>query len=159
MVIRDGYLRHLASVPLFSSCTKNQLQEIGKVADELILPVGKVLACQGEVGFEMFILLDGTAAVTKDGQDVATVTAGDVVGELAVLSGHPRNATVVAETELRVLVLTHRGLNQLLDDIPGLAKHLLYEVTTRIVEGSRSDQGFARIIDVNVGFLHFHNVP
>lgn len=159
MVIRDGYLRHLASVPLFSSCTKNQLQEIGKVADELILPVGKVLACQGEVGFEMFILLDGTAAVTKDGQDVATVTAGDVVGELAVLSGHPRNATVVAETELRVLVLTHRGLNQLLDDIPGLAKHLLYEVTTRIVEGGRSDQGFARIIDVNVGFLHFHNVP
>ncbi len=158
MVIRDGYLRHLASVPLFSNCTKGQLQEIGKVADELVLPVGKVLACQGEVGFEMFILLDGTAAVTRDGQHVATVTAGDVVGELAVLSGHPRNATVVAETELRVLVLTHRGLNQLLDDIPGLAKHLLYEVTTRIVDGSSGDQGFARIIDVNVGFLHFHNV-
>jgi CRP-like cAMP-binding protein len=58
------------------------------------------------------------------------------VGELAVLSGRPRNATVVAETELGVLVLTHRGLGQLLDDIPGMAKHLLYEVTARIVEGS-----------------------
>jgi len=132
----DGYLRHLASVPLFSNCTKSQLQEVGKVADELILPPGKVLACQGGVGFEMFILLDGTAAVTRDGQRVATVTAGDVVGELAVLSGRPRNATVVAETELRVLVLSHRGLDQLLDDIPGLAKHLLYEVTARIAEGS-----------------------
>jgi CRP-like cAMP-binding protein len=156
-VIRDSYLRHLASVPLFSNCTKNQLQEIGKLADELILPVGKVLACQGEVGFEMFIMIDGAAVVTRDGQHVATVTAGDVVGELAVLSGHPRNATVVAETEVRVLVLTQRGLNQLLDDIPGLAKHMLYEVTARIVEGSCRGQELALLVDVNLGFLHFHD--
>ena len=157
-VIRDGYPRHLASVPVFSNCTKRQLQEIGKVADELILPVGKVLARQGEVGFEMFILLDGTAEVTRDGQRMATVTAGDVVGELAVLSGHPRNATVTAETELRVLVLTHRGLSQLLDDIPGLAKHMLYEVTSRIVEASTRAQEFDLFIDVNLGFLYFHNL-
>jgi CRP/FNR family transcriptional regulator, cyclic AMP receptor protein len=157
-VIRDGYLRHLASVPVFSNCTKRQLQEIGKVADELILPVGKVLARQGEVGFEMFILLDGTATVTRDGQHVATVTAGDVVGELAVLSGHPRNATVTAETELRVLVLTRRSLDQLLDDIPGLAKHMLYEVTARIVEGSTRGQELDVLVDVNLGFLHFHDL-
>ncbi len=81
----------------------------------------------------MFILLDGTASVTRDGQRVATLTAGDVVGELAVISGRPRNATVVAETELRVLDLNHAGLDQLLDDIPGLAKHLLYEVSVRSV--------------------------
>jgi len=157
MVIGDGYLRHLASVPVFSNCTKRQLEEIGKVADELVLPVGRVLARQGEVGFEMFILLDGTAEVTRDGEHVATVTAGDVVGELAVLSGHPRNATVTAETELRVLVLTQRGLSQLLDDIPGLAKHMLYEVTARIVEGSARGQEFGLFVDVNVGFLHFHS--
>jgi len=157
-VIRDGYLRHLVSVPVFSNCTKRQLQEIGKVADELILPVGKVLARQGEVGFEMFILLDGTATVTRDGQHVATVTAGDVVGELAVLSGHPRNATVTAETELRVLVLTRRSLDQLLDDIPGLAKHMLYEVTARIVEGSTRGQELDVLVDVNLGFLHFHDL-
>lgn len=66
---RDEYLQHLASVPLFSKCTKRQLQEIGKVATELDLPAGKVLARQGEVGSEMFILLDGTASVTHDGQD------------------------------------------------------------------------------------------
>jgi len=138
-MIRDGYLQYLASVPLFSKCTKRQLQEIGKVADDLVLPAGKVLARQGEVGFEMFILLDGTASVTIDGERVATVTAGDVVGELAVISGHPRNATLVAETELRVLVLTHTGLDQLLDDIPGLAKHLLHEVTARIVRSTTDE--------------------
>ena len=136
---REEYLQHLASVPLFSKCTKTQLEEIGEVATELILPAGKVLARQGDVGFEMFILLDGTASVTRDGQRVATLTAGDVVGELAVISGHPRNATVVAETELRILDLTHAGLDQLLDDIPGLAKHLLYEVTARLVAATPED--------------------
>ena len=156
-MIRDDYLRHLASVPVFSNCTKRQLEEIGKVADELILPVGKILASQGEVGFEMFILVDGTAAVTRDGQHVATVSAGDVVGELAVLSGHPRNATVTAETEVRVLVLTHRGLEQLLDDIPGLAKHMLHEVTARIMDRSKPGQAIGLVVDVNLGFLHFHS--
>jgi CRP-like cAMP-binding protein len=87
----------------------------------------------------VFILLDGTASVTRDGQRVATLTAGDVVGELAVLSGHPRNATVAAETELRILDLTHAGLDQLLDDIPGLAKHLLYEVSARLVAAAPED--------------------
>ena len=129
---RDEFLQHLASVPLFSNCTKRQLQEIGTVATQVILPAGKVLVRQGEAGLELFILLDGTVSVTRDGRRVATRIAGDVVGELAVLSHHPRNATVVAETELRTLVLTHAGLDQLLDDIPGLAKHLLCEVSARL---------------------------
>jgi CRP/FNR family transcriptional regulator, cyclic AMP receptor protein len=135
-MIRDEYLRYLASVPLFSNCTKSQLQEIGKVADDLVLPAGRVLARQGEVGADLLVLLEGSVSVTQDGQRVATVTSGDVVGELAVISGRPRNATVTAETELRVLVLTRRGLDQLLDDIPGLAKHLLYEVTARLVDAT-----------------------
>ncbi len=136
---RDTYLQHLASVPLFSKCTKRQLEEIGHVATELILPAGKILAREGDVGREMFIVMDGTAAVTRDGQRVATLTAGDVVGELAVISGHPRNATVVAESELLVLDLTHAGLDQLLDDIPGLAKQMLYEVSARLVSTTPED--------------------
>jgi CRP-like cAMP-binding protein len=129
---RDEFLQHLASVPFFSTCTKRQLQEISKVATYLDVPAGRVLARQGEGGLELFILLGGTASVTRDGRRVATRTAGDVVGELAVLSHHTRNATVVAETELQTLVLTHAGLHQLLEDIPGLAKHLLYEVSARM---------------------------
>jgi len=129
---RDEFLQGLASVPLFANCTKRQLQEIGTVATHVVLPAGRVLARQGEAGLELFILLDGTASVTRHGQRVATRTAGDVVGEMAVISHRPRNATVVAETELRTLVLTHAGLGQLLDNIPGLAKHLLYEVSARL---------------------------
>jgi len=137
---RSEHLRHLASVRQFSNCTKSQLLEIAKVADETVLPVGKVLARQGAVGFELFLVLDGTASIARDGQRVATVTTGDVVGELAVILGRPRNATVVAETELTVLVLTRMGLDQLLEDIPGLAKHLLYNVASQL-----SHEGRARL--------------
>jgi CRP/FNR family cyclic AMP-dependent transcriptional regulator len=129
---RDEYLKHLAAVPLFSRCTKQQLQEIGQVADELTVPAGRVLTRQGDFGFELFVIIEGTAAVSRDGRQVATVGRGGVVGELAVIAQTPRNATVTAETELDVLVLTASGLSQLLDDIPGLAKHLLYEIAVRM---------------------------
>jgi CRP-like cAMP-binding protein len=131
-VARDEYLDHLAAVPLFSRCTKAQLQEIGRVADELKVPAGTVLARQGDVGAELFVIMDGTVAVTRDGQPVASVGQGGFVGELAVLARVPRNATVTADTEVDLLVLTATGLSQLLDDIPGLAKHLLQEVVDRL---------------------------
>ncbi len=130
---RDSYLEHIAAVPIFAGCTRAQLQEIARVADELTVPEGTVLARQGAVGSELFVIIEGTAKVTRDGQDVATVGPGSFLGELAVLARVPRNATVTAETKMDVLVLTPVGLSQLLDDIPGLAKHLLIEVVDRFV--------------------------
>lgn len=129
---RDDYLNYLASVRLFSNCTNKQLREIARVATQVRVPAGKILAREGDVGRELFIILEGSASVTRDGRHLTTLTVGDVVGELAVLTHHPRNATITAETDLGILVLTHSGLDQLLDDIPGLAKHLLYEVAGRI---------------------------
>jgi CRP/FNR family cyclic AMP-dependent transcriptional regulator len=131
-VARDEYLENLAAVPLFAECSKRQLQEIGRVANELTVPAGTVLTREGDAALEMFVVIRGTASVTRNGQPVATIGTGGFVGELAVISGTSRNATVTAETELDLLVLTTTGLSQLLDDIPGLAKHLLYEVTARL---------------------------
>jgi CRP/FNR family transcriptional regulator, cyclic AMP receptor protein len=131
-VARDEYLQQLAAVPLFSKCTKQQLQEIARVADEVTVTPGTVLTRQGDVAFELFVILEGTASVVRDGQLRATVGRGGFVGELAVIAHTPRTATVTADTELNLLVLTATGLSQLLDDIPGLAKHLLFEVATRL---------------------------
>jgi CRP/FNR family transcriptional regulator, cyclic AMP receptor protein len=129
---RDEYLEHLAAVPLFSRCSKGQLQEIGRVADELTVKAGTVLARQGDIGRELFVIVDGTASVSRDGELVATIGKGGFVGELAVIARVPRNATVTAESDLDLLVLTPSGLSQLLDDVPGLAKHLLYETVSRL---------------------------
>jgi CRP/FNR family cyclic AMP-dependent transcriptional regulator len=132
MMVRDEYSQYLAAVPLFSGCNKAQLIEIGRVADELTVSAGTLLTRQGTVGLELFVILSGTATVTRDEQAIAKISAGEFVGELAVITRKPRTATVVAETDLDVLVLTASGFSQLLDDIPGLAKHLLYEVATRL---------------------------
>ncbi len=129
---RDTYLQHLAAVPIFAGCSRRELQEIARVADELTVPEGTVLARQGAVGSELFVIVEGTAKVTRDNEPVATVGPGGFVGELAVLARVPRNATVTAESKMDVLVLTPIGLSQLLDDIPGLARHLLQEVVDRL---------------------------
>jgi len=130
----------LAAVPLFAKCNKHQLTEIGRVATELTVEPGTTLIKQGAIGVELFIIIDGTASVTRDGQKIATLSSGDFVGELAVLSpGRRRNATVTADASVTVLVLTHTGIDQLLDDIPGLAKQLLHEVVSRIPETEARD--------------------
>lgn len=127
------YLVHLQSVPLFAQCTRKQLADIARVADELALPAGKEFVRQGEIGVEMFILVSGTAEVSRDGRVVAEVFPGHFIGELAVLSDVRRNATVRAKTDIDVLVLTRRGVDQLLDEVPGFAKQLLREVVSRVV--------------------------
>ena len=129
---RDEYLDHLKTVPLFSRCDKAQLREIGKVADELTVKAGTVLMREGQIGRELFLVIEGTADVARDSQVVATIGPGDFVGELSVIAHVARNATVTARTDLDVLVMTSSALSQLLDDIPGLAKHLLYEVAQRL---------------------------
>jgi CRP/FNR family cyclic AMP-dependent transcriptional regulator len=129
---KDRYIEHLRSIPLFEQCTDKQLNEVLHVADKIGLPPGHVLTRQGDIGVEMLLILDGTADVSRDGAVVSTVGAGQFIGEMAVLSDSRRNATVVARSELEVLVLTRRGLDQLLDDVPGFAKALLREVVARV---------------------------
>ena len=129
---KNDYLEHLRAVPLFAQCSKRQLEEIAQLTDELSLPNGRVLMREGDLGVELLILMEGHARVERAGVTVAEVGPGHIVGEMAVLSDVPRNATVTATSDVRVLVLTRRSLNQLLDDVPGLAKHLLYEVARRV---------------------------
>ena len=89
-----------------SRCSTAELKEIGKVADEVTAPAGTVLARQGAVAFELFVIIAGTATVTRDGREVATVGPGGFVGEMAVIARTPRNATVTTDTDVDLLILT-----------------------------------------------------
>jgi CRP-like cAMP-binding protein len=129
---RDEYLAHLASIPLFSQCDKKELAEIGKLATEIEIDAGREFIKEGEFALEMVVIVSGTATVTKGGEKVATLGPGDVVGELALLSHRPRNATVTADTKLDILVIDSGAMDALLDDVPGLAKRLLKVVAARL---------------------------
>lgn len=129
---RKSHLDYLASVPLFSTCSKKELQAVARASDEVALPAGKTLCEQGSVGREAFIIIDGVAEVRRNKKKVATLGAGACVGELALLDHRPRTATVVASTDLKVLVIGTREFAGIIDSVPPLAHRLLRSLAARI---------------------------
>jgi CRP/FNR family cyclic AMP-dependent transcriptional regulator len=123
---------HLKSVPLFASCTDRDLARIDKAVDEMSVPPGTVLTRQGDIGREAFIIVSGTATVTRDGVEVATVGPGVQIGELALLDGGPRTATVTATTDMDLLVLSKAAFNGVLDEIPTLAHRIAVALARRV---------------------------
>jgi CRP-like cAMP-binding protein len=132
MAHRDEYLDHLASVSLFSACSKRELQKIAKASDELTVPAGKVLVEQGDTGRECFILISGSAAVKRGNRKVAALGPGDCVGELSLLDHGPRTATVVTETDTDLLVLGSRQFAGVLDEVPSMARKLMAALASRV---------------------------
>lgn len=131
---RQSHLDHLASVPLFSACSKKELQAVAKASDELGLPAGRHLCEQGTIGREAFVIVEGSAEVRRNGRKVATLGPGDCVGELALLDHGPRTATVTAATDIVVLVLGAREFAGILDEVPPIAHKLLKALAGRIRE-------------------------
>jgi len=130
----DDWLNHLAQVPLFADCSRKQLQAVAAATTELEVEAGRVLVREGERGHEAFVIVNGSATVSRKDQQIATLHAGDVVGELAPLTGGVRTATVVAETPMDLLVIGQREFGALLDDVPGLAVRVLHNLAHRMVE-------------------------
>jgi CRP/FNR family transcriptional regulator, cyclic AMP receptor protein len=131
---RSSYVDHLASVSLFSACSKQDLQAVARSSDEIDLAEGRTLCEQGRVGQEAFVILEGTADVIRSGKKIASLGPGACFGELALLDHGPRTATVVAATDLKVLVIGAREFAALLDDVPPIARKLLKSLATRIRE-------------------------
>ena len=111
----------LRRVPLFSACSKKELRRIAAIADELEFREGKVLTRQGGPGREMFILLDGTVKVERNGVQVNALGPGDFLGEGALVLGKPRNATITATAPLRALVISDVNFKQLLGEDPRIS--------------------------------------
>jgi CRP/FNR family cyclic AMP-dependent transcriptional regulator len=128
---RSG-IEHLKSVALFSACTRKELELIDGTTTELRFPAGQTLARQGENGHEFMVIVEGTARVEISGQTVATIGPGEFFGEVALLDGGPRTATVVAETDLVAEVIGQREFAGLVEDSPHLAKKLLVGLARRL---------------------------
>jgi CRP-like cAMP-binding protein len=131
---RNSYLDSLANVRLFSSMSKRDLQKIAKASDEVDVPEGKVLVEQESRGREAFVVVEGQATVKRNGRKVATFGPGDHFGELALLDGGPRTATVVAATPMTVLVIGQREFAGVLDEVPGLAHKVMASLAATIRE-------------------------
>jgi len=128
----SDYLSHLGNVPLFAGLSKRDLQRVGKVSEEVDVDAGRLIVDQGRTGHEFFLILDGTAAVKKNGRKTATLGKGQYFGELALLDRGPRSASVVAETPMTLLVLGQREFSGVLDEVPAMAHKMLATMAGRL---------------------------
>ncbi len=141
MASKKTYLEHLKNVPLFSSCSQRDLEKIAKAGEEVSMPAGTLIVDQGQTGREAFVVLDGTVVVKRNGKKVTTLGPGTVVGELSLLDHGPRTATVICETDCRLLLLSQRHFMAVVDEVPALGHKLLGSLAARIRELDRQYYG------------------
>ena len=115
----------LKKVPLFSDLSQRHLGEIGKHADQVQVERDRVLVQQGKTGWEFIFIVEGKARVEKNGKVIRQLSGGDFFGEVALIDGKPRTASVTAETDMTVLIVHKTSFDHLLDTIPGLQKKIL----------------------------------
>lgn len=135
----DAKIARLKTIPLFAEADAKQLGRIAQLCTEAKVPSGAVLCREGEPGREMFVLEQGQVSVTVGGREVATLRDGDHFGELALLDGQARNATVTATSDLLVLVLERGEFSTLLHDEPSVATKMLSAVGARLRSRSQPD--------------------
>jgi CRP-like cAMP-binding protein len=128
----------IADVPLFSRCSQRQLRAIAALADEIERPSGRVLAREGTLGLEFFVLVDGAAEVRRGSRRVALLGAGDFFGEIALVTRTPRTATVTLIEPSTLLVMAERDFDALLRDDPRIQARILRALGDRLAEASVS---------------------
>ena len=121
----------LRRIQLFDGLSRKQRKLLAIWADEVDVSPGKVLCCQGKTSDEFFVIEKGTAKVVRDGQYLDELGPGDFFGEMGLLDNTPRNADVIAETPLTLLVLRGPALKELERDAPALARRLRRSVQQR----------------------------
>lgn len=128
----------LAQISIFSELSKKELRSVAKLMTELSVKEGAVLTKQGTPGREFMIITTGTARVDIDGEVVAHLGPSDFLGELAVISGTKRTATVTATSPMTVEVLNRREFMSLLDESSALGRKILVGAVKRLQVNERS---------------------
>jgi len=134
MLRKNAKIELLKRVPLFSACSRRELGEIAALADELHLPKARNLTREGTAGWEFLVLVEGEADVVRQGRVVNELGPGDFIGEIALVSGKPRTATVRTRGPARILVVTATGFRTLMHDVPSIQGKVLAALAARIPE-------------------------
>ena len=129
-------IKLLSGVPLFEGCSKKELEAIARAAKEVTHPEGDVLAREGDSGVGFFLIKDGTAKVSVGGRARSRMGPGDFFGEISLLDGGPRSATVSAETDMKLLGLTAWVFKGLIEQNPQIALKMLRVMASRLREAS-----------------------
>jgi CRP-like cAMP-binding protein len=122
----------LRDLPLFAQLTKAEMDRALQFVDVIDVPAGASLTVEGEPAGEAFVIVEGEARVEVGGRVVNTLTAGDVLGETALLDHGPRTATVVTNVASRLLIMDPRGFFSLLALSPTIATEMARQMAARL---------------------------
>ncbi|MFN2545373.1 MAG: cyclic nucleotide-binding domain-containing protein [Actinomycetota bacterium] len=131
----------LARVPLFQGLSKRHLKAVAGIASEEHFDEKASIAKEGERGDEFYVIVAGQAKVVRRGRTVASLMPGDFFGEIALLDGGPRTASVIAETPLDVMVLSRKPFHAVLERDPPVVLKMLEELAARLRNVERSLTG------------------
>ena len=140
-VSQDEKMKRLEEVPLLEGCSQRQLRSVARIAEVIEVPAGTVLARAGQSGDQFFLILDGSARVDVSPRKRAKLKPGDYFGEMSLLDGGPRSATVTADTPLRLLVIQRRDFATLLREAPDLTQSLLATLSRRVRQAEQVVSG------------------
>jgi CRP-like cAMP-binding protein len=122
----------LRGVPLFSGMTDRALAAVADLGEAVTFEAGDRVVTEGEPGDAFFVILDGTASVVVGRRAVSSLGPGDTLGEISLVDGRPRSATVTCETPVRAIVIRRDGFERLMDDFPPVRLGVLMSLTERI---------------------------
>jgi CRP-like cAMP-binding protein len=128
----------LKRAPLFEGLSKKELALLASVTDDLAVQPGTVLCREGRTGSEFFVIVDGDADVTQGGKRIATLSGGEFVGEIALLTSAKRTATVTATTPLRCFVLTRSAFRRVVADNPTVQVKVMKSLGDRVARDDAS---------------------
>jgi CRP-like cAMP-binding protein len=127
----------LRPVPIFRGLTKASLLAVARKAKEVSYPAGSTLVRQGDAGDALCVIVKGSVEVTRDGHVVAVMSAGDFFGEISLIDGEPRSATVAATEDVTLLEVSSDDFRALLAD-PYVAHAVIRSLAARFRQAQDS---------------------
>jgi CRP-like cAMP-binding protein len=128
----DQKLELLKRTPLLSGLARQDIEEVGRLVDEVDLQPGYVLMREGDVGREFFVIIDGQVRIDRGGETIRTMGPGEFLGDIALVTERPRTATATTETACQLLVLGHGAFHELMDRYPSIRISVLEAMAVRL---------------------------
>jgi CRP/FNR family transcriptional regulator/CRP/FNR family cyclic AMP-dependent transcriptional regulator len=129
---RDARIRHLQRVPLFSGFEEAELRRVAELSRIVEVPAGSEVTQMGAPGDSFFIIVDGTVSVRTPVGATAELPPGEFFGEMSLIDGEPRSATLTGKTDLRLLVVDRIHFWRLLEETPDLMRRILALLSRRV---------------------------